>query len=316
MEKGISKAQWIEQVNRELKDSRSWKDLKWLVDEGLEIEAFYHPDDHIFPVGPILWRGSNKWQIATWNKWPVEKESLEHQLQSGVESVIIECASDYTPVAKLIQGLRENHKAEFQISILQSDGEEPGSTDNLLIRSGLTVNGLQLFEISTEVKGHIDQIVNLLEQLLKSPEHCQSVLMIPIGQTFLAEIAKIRALKVIILNLWNSQKRDRSLLPEIECHVHPDSNVDAYTDLISKSGRAVICVVAGCDRLVLHRHKGDELPKHLDVNIHHILSHEGGLDTVEDPLAGSYIIDRITQLFVEHSWRRLKETWAGQIESK
>lgn len=316
MKKGISKSQWIEQVNRELKDSKSWKDLSWLVDEGLEIEAFYHPDDQISPVGPIPWRGSNKWQVASWNRWPAEKEGLEHQLQAGVECVIIECDSYYVAAAKLIQKLSGEHKAQFQISLSQPDSEDPVSTENLLIRSGSSFKGLQLFEISTEVSGHTDQIVNLLEQLLQSPEYCQSVLMIPIGQTFLAEIAKIRALKVIILNLWDSLKRDISLLPEIECHVHPDPNTDPYADLISKSARAIMGVVAGCDRLVLHRPERDELPEHLGINIHHILRHEGGLDNVQDPLAGSYAIDKITQMLVEHSWRRLKERWAGQIESK
>lgn len=316
MEKGISKAQWIDQVRRELKDRKRGQDLNWMVDEGLEVEPFYHPDDQIIPIGPIPWRGSNHWQVAVWNKWPVEQEWMENQIRSGAECIIIECLAEYVSVTRAIKELSLVQPIQFHLSLLTTDHEHLESADNITIRSGSHLSVSQLFEISTDVDGYINQMVDLLEKLLKTPEKNRSVLMIPIGDIFLAEIAKIRALQVIILNLWNQLKLDLKLLPEIECHIHPKPGMDPYSDLISKTSRAVPGILAGCDRLVLHRHDGNELLEYLDVNIHHILSHEGWLDKVQDPLAGSFSVDRITHLFVEHSWRRLKETGAGQIESK
>ncbi|MDH3649951.1 MAG: methylmalonyl-CoA mutase family protein, partial [Saprospiraceae bacterium] len=143
-----------------------------------------------------------------------------------------------------------------------------------------------------------------------------TIVTLDVGNQYLAEIAKIRALKVLILNIWNSLQWNYDLLPEIECHISSDPNMDPHTDLISKTCRAVQCVLGGVDRIIIHDFPGSGGSPHLCTNIQHILKLEGWLDQVQDPLAGSYMVDKITELFTLESWKLMNKKRAGQNESK
>lgn len=60
----ISKAQWIEQVNKDLK-GKSYADLFWQLESDLVLEPFYHPDDGTPPLAPITGgKHFNDWEVG------------------------------------------------------------------------------------------------------------------------------------------------------------------------------------------------------------------------------------------------------------
>ncbi|MDH3649397.1 MAG: hypothetical protein OEQ53_06915, partial [Saprospiraceae bacterium] len=85
-----SKEEWIAKVEEELGPSRTWDDLQWLVDEGIEIDPFYHPDDNIESIGPIVWRDTNAWQIGVHLEWPFSPNVLKSAQTDGLEYFLVE----------------------------------------------------------------------------------------------------------------------------------------------------------------------------------------------------------------------------------
>lgn len=142
-----------------------------------------------------------------------------------------------------------------------------------------------------------------------------------LSRSFLAEIAKLRAFRV----LWNQLVSELDLAPS-EAFINvmnsdrPLSSVDPHINLLRLTTMAVSGVLGGAQNVELKHHSpGQDLPKeaHLPLNILHLIRFEGRLDQIEDPLAGSYSIEAMTQEIANLGWEAFKaiEQQGGIIEA-
>ncbi|MBL7810030.1 MAG: hypothetical protein JNN28_19565 [Saprospiraceae bacterium] len=135
---------------------------------------------------------------------------------------------------------------------------------------------------------------------------------ISIGKSYFIEIARLRALKLLWLNVmqaWNAPLN----LPAISVQYQPETYTDElYTNMIRATTMAMSAVQGGATRLtILPYDAGREMlakyPAHFSRriarNVQHLLKMESALDTVADPAAGSYYIETLTQQLAKEAWR-------------
>ena len=134
---------------------------------------------------------------------------------------------------------------------------------------------------------------------------------IAIGESYFLEIAKIRAFKLLWLNVlkgWNASLD----APVIEARFRPDAYTDElYSNMISATTMAMAAVLGGADRLtVMPYDAGREhlatypgtFGRRIARNVQHLLKMESYFNEIPDPAAGSYYIEKLTRQLAERAW--------------
>lgn len=133
----------------------------------------------------------------------------------------------------------------------------------------------------------------------------------PIGKSYFMEIARLRAFKLLWLNVlkgWGAELRYPSIAAQYDPGAYSD---ELYTNMIRATTMAMSAVLGGADRLsVLPYDAGREsqakypqaFARRIARNVQHLLKMEGSLDAVADPAAGSYYLEALTKQLAEKAW--------------
>ncbi len=146
-----------------------------------------------------------------------------------------------------------------------------------------------------------------LEQFLIDHKTHTSKLAVQLrlGHNYLANIACIRAMKVIWSRLLVTQGITNHL--PLTILAVPDSNQFDTDDNINKimlTTMALSAINGGVDQLIFPAIEDSELApfsERISRNIAHLLEHESHMHRVKDPLAGSYCIEQLTTALVQAS---------------
>lgn len=135
---------------------------------------------------------------------------------------------------------------------------------------------------------------------------------IAVGQNYFLEIARIRAFKLLWINVlkaWNAPLK----YPMVAAHFRRDAYTDdLYTNMIRATTMAMSAALGGADRLtVLPYDAGREtkaaypqaFSRRIARNVQHLLKMESGFDRIQDPAAGSYYIEKLTLQLAEKTWK-------------
>jgi methylmalonyl-CoA mutase len=136
-----------------------------------------------------------------------------------------------------------------------------------------------------------------------------------IGTDYFGEIARIRALRLLWLNVL--QAWGQALLPaRIVVHFQADAYTDdLFSNMIRATTMAMAAVLGGADRLtVLPYDSGREssapypanFARRIARNVQHLLKMEGMLDELRDPAAGSYFIEQSTGQLAAAAWKKFQ----------
>ena len=137
----------------------------------------------------------------------------------------------------------------------------------------------------------------------------QSILFkVAIGKSYFVEIAKLRALQILwfnVLKAYGVQKPGFS----IAVHFAPESqDENANTNMIRAATQAMSAIIGGARELyVLPSNAGaGESPtpftRRIARNVQHLLRQESYLDKVQDPAAGSFYVEKLTEELAEKAW--------------
>lgn len=137
-----------------------------------------------------------------------------------------------------------------------------------------------------------------------------------IGNRYFLEIAKIRAFKLLWLNVlkaWNAPVE----FPATEVHFLPEVyGAELYTNMIRATTMAMSAVSGGAGRLtVLPYEAGHEseasfppaFGRRIARNVQHLLKMESFFNEIPDPAAGSYYIEKLTQQIADQAWRAFQK---------
>jgi methylmalonyl-CoA mutase len=137
----------------------------------------------------------------------------------------------------------------------------------------------------------------------------QSILFkVAIGKSYFVEIAKLRALHILwfnVLKAYGIQKANVS----IAAHFAPESqDENANTNMIRAATQAMSAIIGGAQELyVLPSNVGaGEAPtpfsRRIARNVQHLLRQESYLDKVQDPAAGSFYVEKLTEELARKAW--------------
>lgn len=135
---------------------------------------------------------------------------------------------------------------------------------------------------------------------------------ISIGKSYFVEIAKLRALRI----LWNNvlQAYGAPLEPaEIVVSFARDSqDENIHTNMIRAATQTMSAVIGGADRIyVLPANAASGAPsdtftRRIARNVQHLLQLESHFEKVIDPAAGSYYIEKMTELLARSAWSQFQ----------
>lgn len=139
---------------------------------------------------------------------------------------------------------------------------------------------------------------------------------VPTGSRYFWEIAKLRALKVLwinLLNAWGAPKNYPVMEATVAQELYSD---DLYTNMIRSTTMAMSAVLGGANRLFIPpydagREAAATYPpafgRRIARNVQHLLKMESHLDDLVDPAAGSYYLENLSNMLAEKAWMAFTE---------
>lgn len=125
----------------------------------------------------------------------------------------------------------------------------------------------------------------------------QTYFTVNVGLSYLVEVAKIRALKLLWVQLLESYNVEASL-PFIKVEFAENAYGENKDDnLINETSLCMSAVLGGANHIIVRPTENTEKGKRLARNVQLILKHESGFNQVADPMAGSYYIEVLTTMF-------------------
>ncbi|PAU95124.1 methylmalonyl-CoA mutase small subunit [Aliifodinibius salipaludis] len=136
-----------------------------------------------------------------------------------------------------------------------------------------------------------------------------------IGSNYFLEISKFRAARLLWKNLIEAYGVDPEENP---AYLHGETSrwnktlYDPYTNMLRTSTEGMSGAIAGCDSLTVlpfdeHFRQPDEFSQRIARNQQLILSEEAYFNKVEDPAAGSYYIETLTEEIAEKAWENFQD---------
>jgi len=138
--------------------------------------------------------------------------------------------------------------------------------------------------------------------------HHQFHVSLSVGTSFFVAIAKIRAFKLLWLNLAKAYGVDHGSVPPIHIRTAAEEQMtDTNTNMIRTTTQAMSAVMGDIQRLTVtpaDSFGGDstDFTRRIARNVQHLLKYESHLDHVIDPAKGSYYIEHMTKQFAEIAW--------------
>jgi methylmalonyl-CoA mutase len=134
------------------------------------------------------------------------------------------------------------------------------------------------------------------------------------GKSFLPEIAKLRAFRLLWDEVTNSYGKDvHSFSVPLHCSTSPHfySN-DIHYNILHNTTEAMASVIGGCDSLTiypfdLHQKETNDFSSRISRNISLLMKEEAWLQAVADPGAGSYSLEEMTYKIAEKSFDLLRD---------
>ncbi|WP_373551860.1 methylmalonyl-CoA mutase family protein [Haliscomenobacter sp.] len=132
---------------------------------------------------------------------------------------------------------------------------------------------------------------------------------VAVGKSYFVEIAKLRALHILWFNVLKAYGVQNPVVT-IAAHFAPESqDENSNTNLIRAATQAMSAIIGGAQELyVLPSNVGaGESPtpftRRIARNVQHLLRQESYLDKVQDPAAGSFYIEKLTEELAEKAWK-------------
>ncbi|MBI1766786.1 MAG: methylmalonyl-CoA mutase, partial [Bacteroidetes bacterium] len=166
-------------------------------------------------------------------------------------------------------------------------------------------------EIVDSLLTAVDIIDGLAKEKISTEQAIRSIAFsISVTTDFFLTASKIRALK----NLWFLlQKAYQIKDPSLHAFVHVDSkkwvkeNYQPHGNLLKQTTAAMAAVIGGCDALSVEAEDdANSMMSRIARNVSSMLREESHLSLVNDPMAGSFYIDSLTNQIVNESWKKIQ----------
>lgn len=327
----VSKKEWIQKIENDLK-GRSIEELSRTITEDWKISPFYAREDIAQPTQ------INKYYPSCLisQDFDATDDSLADKLMEGLENgVDAPRITNIVSTGKLFQKLPEVRwemiKPVFQLedkADLSSLGKHLKEDQDFYLQSSSEIEKLPHFPNAKyrcfvlPSAAHKDlpaQLSSFFTDLLKildnAPEKdLESIVkscwvIMEQGPDFYMQIAKLRAIRLLWRFFLSHYPINEELaLPVMATVGSGVDQEDPYKNMIAYSAAAMYSMVGGADLLNVKTigdpssNLSESFQRRIARNIQHIPKLESYIDKVQDPVAGSYAFESITQKLCSLSW--------------
>lgn len=150
----------------------------------------------------------------------------------------------------------------------------------------------------------LTEICNQLKAELKTGRAIDQIkLTIKIEPHLAIAISKLRAIRILWLNILEAHNLE--LAPAFIVADIFSSKPDPNNALIELSSLAMYAALGNCDLIYLDAASFDNNQRRIAMNIQHIMKIESKLHLTDDPLAGAYSVETLTEQIATQVWDRL-----------
>jgi Methylmalonyl-CoA mutase len=303
-----TREEWIAKANLDLKGKKNANDFLYFVEEGLQISSFqthdsvqtnYAIDGPSTIPGVIIGDTKDDNQIA--------KKLLEngaHALAFDVDAstnfadlfdgIYLDMITTYLVSPK---GDIDQNKLSEYISNNYSDKNIDIIIDGNIISKNFK-KVITTLDHTTNFRGRILQFTNTFRALSDESEYQDAVLKLSLKKDLLAQIAELRAIRIIwskILEEKNISFTPLTIISTLD--ILNDQN-DEIHPLIQANYLLMSAYMGMSDIAFGLPYSSEPELARLSLNIQHIFKEESLLDRVIDPTRGSYIIESLTDQMV------------------
>jgi len=325
-----TKEQWLSILTKELKgESIESQLIKHNETEQLSYPSFFHQTDapaispelnELFIAGRTN-RNNNDWDIYSFivvtDEAQANKKALEF-LGNGVSALYFQLERP-TDLDNLLKDIEVNYiTVVFKNTPEYTPAIKTWFEERNLKQPFFSSEIISSYELHSAGANAIQEAAFLLNEFEKSPK---TVIESGIGSQFLIEIAKFRALRILLQNNFGAQPYILAKTGFVN-----KSLKDPYTNLLRQTTEAASAAIGGVDGLLVLPYdawstKGaTAFTERMAKNISLLLKEESFLDKVIDAAAGSYSLDYLTKQIIEkatalaHKWKNEPvETIAGEV---
>ena len=162
------------------------------------------------------------------------------------------------------------------------------------------------------IRSDLSVVDGLCEALLLRMNSMNLVdFVIEIGTDYFVEIARLRALRLLLKNLHTAVPTELTQEEWIEVHFSNAMTDDIDQNMIRAGSMTLSAILGGADRIFTTVTPEGQIPdafqRRIARNIHHLLKYESHIDQFPDPVSGAYYIEKLTRQIVSKTWKRLIE---------
>lgn len=157
-----------------------------------------------------------------------------------------------------------------------------------------------------------DGLQKLTQVLAEGMTWSQVVLRVSIGNHLFKEVAKLRALKLLVYAIADDLNKPLDRFPIIQAVVAHQAVDQELEVAIEWTNKATIAAFAGVDEIIISRTFDTAFPinekdkARLSRAVHALLKLESNLDQHKDIFYGSYWMEKATQEIFVNTWKKIK----------
>lgn len=242
-------------------------------------------------------------------------EKILEALNLGAESIDVQIREE-TDVMDLLNEVQLNlitpifrcssPKAEENLRTYFQQAPPLYSSGEIICNGDLGKSDLRTYVLLNKYDGEdkIEEVVYLCRSARES-QHDRLAVELTIGENYFFEIARIRALRIVLANIFKD-KSDPTPIKIIGRVVTKDNSKDA---LIAQTSMALSAFLGGASIVQINEwdHTGSDLDR-LSLHIQNILVHESSIRREKDAVAGSYYVEDLTEKTAQMVWDKLEDT--------
>lgn len=168
-----------------------------------------------------------------------------------------------------------------------------------------------------EIKNALLNGVNLLDHLTDNGFKAREVIgkiafSLAAGNNFFYTIAKLKALRLLwfqIAQAYNiSLYRPTDLYLHIRCEPYVEKSFNPHENMLKGTIASLAAIAGGCNALSVYPENSEnEMMNRISRNVSAILKEESHMHRVADPLAGSYLLEKMIQDFAANAWKNFQK---------
>ncbi len=323
-----SKDEWIKKASSDLKGI-SINSLSAKFDDTIVVAPYYAKED----LSTLDYLGNYNNTLArkaTFDGQPREwvnyqKINVANELEANVRAVealelgatgIIFCLKSNVSFDQLLKGIHldacaVSFEGSNQLKAYLNYAKQQVNIDSLTgfwsVAPTYNIGNLKTIVIESDNNSAIHQLLNLTKEVVhvvKRAEYLKKILFkVEIGTNYFLEIAKLRALRIIVAEVLAS--KGISIDPvDIDILAvsgrWKNDEFAPHENILKGSTAAMAAIIGGCNALYVEPENQDEnLSSRTVRNISSILKEESFFNKEVDPAAGSYYIENLTHSLVK-----------------